>query len=94
MSRSRSCTAERAAIVEIAACHQDRLFAHVPCGDGGFLAVDQLVDAGVALLDGIAPDVAEHFVRHVSEGASPPAHEFVRRLRADLSATSEAAQVR
>jgi hypothetical protein len=83
---------QRAAIAEIAACHQDGQFIHF-CGAGGtFVDVTPMVDAGVAILDGIAPDVAEHFMLHLAEDTSPPTHEFVRRLRADLSATSEIAR--
>ena len=56
-----------------------------------FVDVKPLVDAGVWILDRIAPDVAEHYVRHLAEAASPSSQEFVGRLRADLRATSDIA---
>ena len=82
----------RVAIAEIDACHQDRQFVYLLTPDSTFLDVDPLVEAGVWILDRIAPDVAEHFIRHLADDTSPPTHEFVRRLRADLSATSDVAQ--
>jgi len=50
-----------------------------------------LVEAGVWLLDRIAPDVAAHYVAHLADDASPSAAEFVGRLRADLRATADVA---
>jgi hypothetical protein len=84
----------RAAITVIAACHQDLQFVYLPASDSAFLDVDPLVDAGVWILDWIAPDVAEHFILHLADDTSPPTQEFVRRLRADLSATSDVVQPR
>jgi hypothetical protein len=84
----------RAAIAMIAACHQEKQFVYLLDSGSTFLDVEPLVDAGVWILDRIAPDVAEHFIVHLAEDSSPPAPEFVRRLRADLSATSPVAQPR
>jgi hypothetical protein len=82
----------RTAIADIAACHQDRQFVYLPASEGEFLDVDALVDAGVWILDRIATDVAEHFILHLADETSPPTQELVRRLRADLSATSDVVQ--
>lgn len=78
----------RAAIAEVAACHQDRQFVHAMATDDTFVNVEPLVEAGVWILDRIAPDVAEHYVVHLAGEPSPPSAELLRRLRADLSATS------
>jgi hypothetical protein len=55
--------------------------------DSTFIDVEPLVEAGVWLLDRIAPDVADHYAEHLADEASPSAEEFVGRLRADLKAT-------
>jgi hypothetical protein len=79
----------RAAVAEIAACCQDRQFVYLVTAKSRFLDVEPLVEAGVWILDRIAPDVAEHYVMHLAGDASPSAQEFVRRLRTDLRATSD-----
>jgi hypothetical protein len=58
-----------------------------------FIDVEPLVEAGVWLLDRIAPDVADHYAEHLAGDNSPSAQEFVGRLRADLKATADVAVV-
>jgi hypothetical protein len=81
----------RAAVAEIAQCHQETRFVFVVAPDTAFPALDPLIGAGVFVLDRIAPDVARHFVAHLGGDSTPTVETFVRRLRADLSATFEAA---
>jgi len=81
----------RAAVADAAECCQDDQFVHLTRARAAFVDVEPLVDYGVWILDRIAPDVAEHYVRHLAEGASPSTQEFVGRLRADLRATSDIA---
>ena len=81
----------RAAVAEIALCHQQTQFVFLVAPHTAFPALDPLVDAGVFILDRIAPDVATHFVAHLGGDSTPTVETFVRRLRADLSTTSEAA---
>jgi hypothetical protein len=47
----------------------------------------------VWVLDRIAPDVVEHFALHFAGDASPTVPQFLQRLRADLSATSDIVSV-
>ena len=79
----------RAAVAEIAPCHQDGQFVYLVAPEGAFPDVDPLVAAGIFVLDAIAPDVATHFVVHLGGEATPTVEMFVRRLRADLTATFE-----
>jgi hypothetical protein len=79
----------RAAVAEIAICHQERQFVYLEMPDGAFPRVDPLIGAGIFVLDSIAPDVARHFVVHLGGTATPTVETFVNRLRADLSATFE-----
>ena len=81
----------RAAVAEIAPCHQDEQFVFLAAPDGTFPDVDPLVAAGIFVLDAIAPDVAKHFVVHLGGEATPTVETFIRRLRADLTATFELA---
>ena len=81
----------RAAVAEIALCHQDGQFVFLAAPDGAFPDVDPLVAAGIFVLDAIAPDVATHFVVHLGGEATPTVETFVHRLRADLTATFEIA---
>jgi hypothetical protein len=81
----------RAAVAEIAPCHQDGQFVFLTAPDGAFPDVDPLVAAGIFVLDAIAPDVATHFVVHLGGDATPTVETFVQRLRADLTATFEIA---
>jgi hypothetical protein len=83
----------RIAIADVAPFHQDGQFVYRAMPEGAFTEVGPLVDAGVWILDRIAPDVVDHFVVHLASDESPPATEFVRRLRAALSATSDAVQL-
>lgn len=84
-------SAWRAAVAEIAPCHQDTQFVFLVVPETAFPTLDPLVSAGVFILDRIAPDVARHFVAHLGGDSTPTVETFVRRLRADLSATSLAA---
>ena len=79
----------QAAIAEVAPCCQERQFVYFAPSEPKFLDVEPLVEAGVWMLDRIAPDVADHYVRHLAGEASPSSQEFVRRLRADLRATTD-----
>lgn len=79
----------RAAVAEIAPCHQDGQFVYLAAPKGAFPDVDPVVAAGIFILDAIAPDVATHFVVHLGGEATPTVEMFVRRLRADLAATFE-----
>ncbi len=81
----------RTAVAEIAPCHQDAQFVFLVTPDDAFPDVDPLVAAGIFVLDAIAPDVATHFVVHLGGEATPTVEMFVRRLRADLTATFELA---
>jgi hypothetical protein len=79
----------RAAMLQVAVYHQDTHFLYRASPNGEFPDIDPLVDAGVYVLDCIAPEVAEHFVVNHGAAATPTAETFVRRLRADLSATTD-----
>ena len=79
----------RAAVAEIAFCHQDSQFAYLVTPDDAFPELDPLIGAGIFVLDSIAPDVARHFVENLGGTATPTVETFIRRLRADLSATFE-----
>ena len=81
----------RMEVAEIAACCQEHEFVYMATTDSTFIDVEPLVEAGVWILDRIAPDVAEHYAEHLAGDASPSAAEFVGRLRADLKATAEVA---
>jgi len=79
------------AVAEVAACCQERQFVHMTTTGSTFVDVEPLVEAGVWLLDRIAPDVADHYAEHLADDESPSAEEFVGRLRADLKATADVA---
>ncbi|MBK9703005.1 MAG: hypothetical protein IPO75_05820 [Betaproteobacteria bacterium] len=79
----------RSAIETLSPCHGDTQFVHLATARNVFPDIDPLVDAGVWILDWIAPHVVEHYVVHLADAASPPPGDFVRRLRADLRATSD-----
>ncbi len=78
----------RSAISQVAVYHQNTHFLYRETSEGDFPDVDPVVDAGIYVLDCIAPDVAEHFVVNLGGAATPTVETFVRRLRADLSATA------
>jgi hypothetical protein len=84
----------RAAIDLLAPCHQDAQFVYLATPATEFPDIDPLIDAGVWILDWIAPDVVEHFVLHLAGDASPTVPQFLQRMRADLSATSDIVYVR
>ena len=84
----------RAAIVAVAPFHQDSHFIYPSAPDSSYPDVEPLVDAGVWILDRIAPDIVEHYIVHLGNDATPPAEEYVRRLRAALSATSRTVYAR
>ena len=77
------------AVAEVAGCCQERQFVHMTTTGSTFVDVEPLVEAGVWLLDRIAPDVADHYAEHLADDGSPSAAEFVSRLRADLKATAD-----
>jgi len=79
----------REAIADVAPCHQNGQFVYLDTPIKALPDVGPLVDAGVWILDRIAPDVVEHFVQHLAGDASPTVPEFLQRMRADLSATSD-----
>jgi hypothetical protein len=83
----------RAAVALLAPCHQDEQFVYLSAPAKAFPDIDPLVDAGVWILDRIAPDVVEHFVLHLAGDASPTVPQFLQRMRADLSATSDIVNV-
>ncbi len=79
------------AVAEIAASSEDHQFVYMTTAESTFIDVEPLVEAGVWLLDQIAPDVVEHYAQHLAGDASPSQDEFVGRLRADLRATADVA---
>jgi hypothetical protein len=79
----------RVAVAAVAPCHQDAQFTYMAMPVDAFPDVAPLVDAGVWILDRIAPDVVEHFVLHLAGEASPTVPQFLQRMRADLAATSD-----
>lgn len=79
----------RTAVLAVAACHGDGQFVHLAATDDAFPDIDPLVEAGVWVLDSVAPDVAAHYVAHLGAAESPSVDEFVRRMRADLCATAD-----
>jgi hypothetical protein len=79
----------RVAIEQLSNCHRDTQFVYLVTAEDAFPDIEPLVDAGVWILDWIAPHVVEHFVVHLAGAASTAPADFVRRLRADLSATSD-----
>lgn len=81
----------RAAVAEIGLYHQESQFAYLTTPEDAFPELDPLIGAGIFVLDSIAPDVARHFVENLGGHATPSVETFVRRLRADLSATFEVA---
>lgn len=83
----------RPVIGEIAPCHRDGQFVHLHASGEAFPDIEPLVEAGVWVLDRVAPDVAAHYVAHLGDTESPTVDEFVRRMRADLCATAERAVV-
>lgn len=83
----------RVAIAQVAPCHQNGQFVYMVTPARTFPDIDPLIDAGVWILDRIAPDVVEHFAGHLAGDASPTVPEFLQRLRADLSATSDIVNV-
>jgi len=80
----------RGAFERLSICHRDTQFVHLEVADEVFPNIDPLVNIGVWILDWIAPDVVEHYVIHIADATSPPAADFVRRLRTDLRATADA----
>jgi hypothetical protein len=82
----------RKAIDAIAPFHQNGQFVYPTTHADAFPEIDSLVDAGVWLLDQVAPDVVDHYAAHLASDQSPSAPELLGRLRADLSATSASVQ--
>jgi hypothetical protein len=79
----------RPSVLELAACHKDRGFEYFVARDDAYPDIAAFVEAGVWILDYVAPMAAEHYVRYLGGDESPTADEFVVRLRAALSSMSE-----
>ncbi|HVN36166.1 MAG TPA: hypothetical protein VMU96_13040 [Casimicrobiaceae bacterium] len=77
------------AFSDLAACHTDRGFEYFVAAEDAYAEVSPLIDAGVWILGHVAPIVAEHYVRNLGREGSPTAGEFVRSLRAALSAMAD-----
>ena len=84
----------QSAFQDLAACHTDRGFEYFVPEDDAYAEIAPLVDAGVWILGHVAPIVAEHYVQNLGGDGSPSAEEFVRSLRAALSAMSDSAKPR
>lgn len=79
----------RACIASLAPHHGARGFAYLADDSEAFTDVTAYVAAGIRILDRIVPDVvADYVARHAAPG-TPPAAEFIQRLRADLLATAD-----
>jgi hypothetical protein len=78
----------RVAIEQVSNCHRDTQFLYLATTEDALPDLEPVVDAGVWILDWIAPHVVEHFVVYRAGATSTAPADFVRRLRADLSATS------
>ena len=74
---------------DLASCHTDRGFEYFVAADDAFAEISPLVEAGVWILGQVAPIVAEHYVENLGGDGSPTSDEFVRSLRAALSALSD-----
>jgi hypothetical protein len=74
---------------DLAACHTDRGFEYFVAAEDAYAEISPLVDAGAWILGHVAPIVADHYVRNLGGDGSPTAGEFVRSLRAALSAMSD-----
>ena len=74
---------------DLAACHTDRGFEYFAAPEHAYADVAPLIDCGVWILDHVAPVVADHYVRNLADEDSPTAEEFVRSLRAALSAMAD-----
>lgn len=79
---------------DLAACHTDRGFEYFVSSDDAYAEISPLVDAGVWILDHVAPIVAKHYVQNLGDDGSPTTEEFVRSLRAALSAMADSASPR
>jgi hypothetical protein len=79
----------RACIAELASHHQQRQFAYFDGEPDAFADVRPFVATGIQILDRIVPDVVADYVDHHAPPTSPPAAEFIQRLRADLLATAD-----
>ena len=74
---------------DLARCHTDGGFEYFVSAEDAYAEISPLVDAGVWILGHVAPIVADHYVRHLGGEGSPTPEEFVRSLRAALSARAE-----
>jgi hypothetical protein len=81
--------ASRACIDVLAPHHGDREFTYLDAELDQFADVHSFVAAGIDILDRIVPDVVTDYIDHHAAPASPPASEFIQRLRADLVATAD-----
>jgi hypothetical protein len=78
-----------ACIASLAPHHGARGFAYLPGPPEAFVDVTTYVAAGIRILERIVPDVVADYVAHHAAPSTPPAAEFVQRLRADLLATAD-----
>lgn len=76
------------ALVDLAAHHGDTEFRHVLTEPHAYPDLDAACQAVHWILDAIAPQVARDYSLHHAQHTSPSTESFVRRLRADLAATS------
>ena len=79
----------QSAFRDLAACHTDRGFEYFVAAEDAYAEISPLVDAGVWILGHVAPIVADHYVRNLGSDGSPSTGEFVRNLRAALSAMTD-----
>jgi len=77
------------AFLDLAACHGDRGFEYFVATEDAYAEITPLVEAGVWILGQVAPIAADHYVRNLGDDGSPTAGEFVRNLRAALSAMAD-----
>jgi hypothetical protein len=76
------------ALMGIAPHHGETEFRHVLHEPAALPDLDGAFHAAHCILDAIAPHVARDYSLHYAQQTSPSTESFVRRLRADLSATS------
>lgn len=83
-----------AAIAELAGCLGVAQFTFLQLPEGVFADLDPVVEAGVFILDRCAPEVAESFVGRFGDGDPSTVASLLQRLRVDLAATADVAEIR
>lgn len=76
------------AIQSIAPHHRDDQFVYFAAVDGDFPEFTPLLAAGMWILSQVAEDVATDYFTYYSQGSSTAIDEMLRRMRADLHATT------